>query len=348
MLTHDPRAVIMILSTTEADALAAKSGLSLVDLFRPFGEVDEPGVQVQTVGEPYRLRKFSMRFVHGQDMRPVPAEVAERHLTQLISTYEGDADAVAPGKRSSASEGAAEIKSIATPDNPWFDAFRAHLLASLRHAEHATVDHPVGALLISHSTQPHPASALQALWDASNLPAVLRDGLADQAVAKAYLLLHDVSAHGPVDGNAECAAALADLTRSFGAAASKLLPLNSRADGKPPPPDLWSALRPPLSYEFREATEAGGAADAPAPAALELQGVEDDPRVIAAEEDARLQAEAKSRRQSQMAAAQGIIQKTRMRRQSTGLLAPRAGAPSPDTSPSPLREGKPADDAVRV
>ena len=252
VLTHDPRAVIMILSTTEADALAAKSGLSLVDLFRPFGEVDEPGVQVQTVGEPYRLRKFSMRFVHGQDMRPVPAEVAERHLTQLISTYEGDADAVAPGKRSSASEGAAEIKSIATPDNPWFDAFRAHLLASLRHAEHATVDHPVGALLISHSTQPHPASALQALWDASNLPAVLRDGLADQAVAKAYLLLHDVSAHGPVDGNAECAAALADLTRSFGAAASKLLPLNSRADGKPPPPDLWSALRPPLSYEFRE------------------------------------------------------------------------------------------------
>ena len=78
-------------------------------------------------------------------------------------------------------------------------------------------------------------------------------------------------------------------------------------------------------------------------------GVEDDPRVIAAEEDARLQAEAKSRRKSQMAAAQGIIQKTRMRRQSTGLLAPRAGAPSPDTSPSPLREGKPADDAaVRV
>ena len=46
VLTHDPRAVIMILSTTEADALAAKSGLSLVDLFRPFGEVDEPGVQV--------------------------------------------------------------------------------------------------------------------------------------------------------------------------------------------------------------------------------------------------------------------------------------------------------------
>ena len=268
MLTHDPRAVIMILSTTEADALAAKSGLSLVDLFRPFGEVDEPGVQVQTVGEPYRLRKFSMRFVHGQDMRPVPAEVAERHLTQLISTYEGDADAVAPGKRSSASEGAAEIKSIATPDNPWFDAFRAHLLASLRHAEHATVDHPVGALLISHSTQPHPASALQALWDASNLPAVLRDGLADQAVAKAYLLLHDVSAHGPADGNAECAAALADLTRSFGAAASKLLPLNSRADGKPPPPDLWSALRPPLSYDSarrprRAAPPCAGRAAAP-------------------------------------------------------------------------------------
>ena len=85
MLTHDPRAVIMILSTTEADALAAKSGLSLVDLFRPFGEVDEPGVQVQTVGEPYRLRKFSMRFVHGQDMRPVPAEVAARSMATAKS-----------------------------------------------------------------------------------------------------------------------------------------------------------------------------------------------------------------------------------------------------------------------
>ena len=157
MLTHDPRAVIMILSTTEADALAAKSGLSLVDLFRPFGEVDEPGVQVQTVGEPYRLRKFSMRFVHGQDMRPVPAEVAERHLTQLISTYEGDADAVAPGKRSSASEGAAEIKSIATPDNPWFDAFRAHLLAS-HLARTASTYRTAGPVRPSKSARARPSS----------------------------------------------------------------------------------------------------------------------------------------------------------------------------------------------
>ena len=38
---HGVAAVIMVLSTCEAEAILKKSGLSVVDLFRPFGDVED-------------------------------------------------------------------------------------------------------------------------------------------------------------------------------------------------------------------------------------------------------------------------------------------------------------------
>ena len=43
---HGVAAAIMVLSTDEADAILKKSGLTVVDLFRPFGAVEDAnGVQ---------------------------------------------------------------------------------------------------------------------------------------------------------------------------------------------------------------------------------------------------------------------------------------------------------------
>lgn len=38
---HGVAAVIMVISTPEAEAIVRKSGLSVVDLFRPFGDVED-------------------------------------------------------------------------------------------------------------------------------------------------------------------------------------------------------------------------------------------------------------------------------------------------------------------
>ena len=38
---HGVAAMIMVLSTPEADAILKKSGLTIVDLFRPFGMVED-------------------------------------------------------------------------------------------------------------------------------------------------------------------------------------------------------------------------------------------------------------------------------------------------------------------
>lgn len=88
-------AVVMVLSTPEAEAICQKSGMSVTDLFRPynvmsdldgmlsprsFGANCSPRVllltlglcdtaDVQTVGDRYRLRSFEVRFVHASELR---------------------------------------------------------------------------------------------------------------------------------------------------------------------------------------------------------------------------------------------------------------------------------------
>ena len=44
---HGVAAMIMVLSTPEADAILKKSGLTVVDLFRPFGMVEDGEAALQ-------------------------------------------------------------------------------------------------------------------------------------------------------------------------------------------------------------------------------------------------------------------------------------------------------------
>ena len=50
--SSQPAATIMVLTTPEADAIARKNGLSLVEMLRPFAAVQEANLVVQTVGDP--------------------------------------------------------------------------------------------------------------------------------------------------------------------------------------------------------------------------------------------------------------------------------------------------------
>ena len=175
-----------------------------------------------------------------------------------LSTYEGDADAVAPGKRSSASEGAAEIKSTRRPTTR--GSTPSAPTCSRRCATpSATVDHPVGAPSRTRRSRTRLGApgAVGRVEPARRAPRRPRRPGGGEGV---LLLRCFRTARRRQRRVRRRARRPRDPSAPPRASCSRHL---SRADGKPPPPDLWSALRPPLSYEFREATEAGGAADAP-------------------------------------------------------------------------------------
>ena len=81
------------------------------------------------------------------------------------------------------------------------------------------------------------------LFGSASLPVSLREGMADYNMVKCYVLLHDLT-KGPADGQV-ASDGLQEISRAYGAAACKLLPINSRAPEAPLLPDLWTAARPP-------------------------------------------------------------------------------------------------------
>ena len=189
---HGVAAVIMVISTPEAEAIVRKSGLSVVDLFRPFGDVedlngasrsfpprvpfrsstDAPAARVslaatvQTVGEPYQLRKFSMRFADVSEMREMPQESSDKHMMRLMAQYDHEqiwmpkidnrpVDPTAP-TRAPMPDWALDAMDgeNASAQASWFAAVRKQLVACAAYAEHSTVDHPVACLHVAASSQP--------------------------------------------------------------------------------------------------------------------------------------------------------------------------------------------------
>lgn len=182
----------MVISTPEAEAILLKSGLSVVDLFRPFGDVedlngasrslpaacaippsaDAPAARlslaatVQTVGEPYQLRKFSMRFADVSEMREIPQESSDKHMMRLMAQYDHEqiwmpkidnrpVDPTAP-TRAPMPDWALDAMDgeNASAQASWFAAVRKQLVACAAYAEHSTVDHPVACLHVAASSQP--------------------------------------------------------------------------------------------------------------------------------------------------------------------------------------------------
>ena len=189
---HGVAAVIMVISTPEAEAIVRKSGLSVVDLFRPFGDVedlngasrsfpprvpfrsstDAPAARVslaatvQTVGEPYQLRKFSMRFADVSEMREMPQESSDKHMMRLMAQYDHEqiwmpkidnrpVDPTAP-TRAPMPDWALDAMDgeNASAQASWFAAVRKQLVACAAYAEQSTVDHPVACLHVAASSQP--------------------------------------------------------------------------------------------------------------------------------------------------------------------------------------------------
>ncbi len=84
---HGASAVVMVQATPDAEQLASKSGLAVVDLLRPYHSMDA-SFNVSTVGEAYRLKGFSVRFVHTTEFKELSNAAIEAHLAKLLTNYD--------------------------------------------------------------------------------------------------------------------------------------------------------------------------------------------------------------------------------------------------------------------
>lgn len=121
---------------------------------------------VQTVGEPYQLRKFSMRFADVSEMREMPQESSDKHMMRLMAQHDHEqiwmpkidnrpVDPTAP-TRAPMPDWALDAMDgeNASAQASWFAAVRKQLVACAAYAEHSTVDHPVACLHVAASSQP--------------------------------------------------------------------------------------------------------------------------------------------------------------------------------------------------
>ena len=153
---HGVAAVVMVHATAEAEAIAAKSGMSVTDLLRPF-DVVETNSMMQTLGEPYRMRTFCIRFVHTSEFREAEPEHVEQHLTRLLASHDCEAElaeaqsldlGTSAADRAAANHASTRLPPLSSTTKPWLAAFRKQLAASLRHCEGASLDYPVGMVLL--------------------------------------------------------------------------------------------------------------------------------------------------------------------------------------------------------
>ena len=189
--THGCCATVMVHGTAEAEAIAAKSGMSIADLLRPFRDLNAD-TTMQTLGEPYRMRTFHLRFVHTSEFKETAPEHAEAHLTRLLATYDCEKELNEAQKLDlvhdpvAANAASMQLPPLLSPTTSWLTAFRKHLAESLRNGEGCSLDYPVGCLLVASATQSGPVGTFNSLNAAANATRVLADGLADPLLPRSY------------------------------------------------------------------------------------------------------------------------------------------------------------------
>jgi hypothetical protein len=155
-------AVIIVHASAEAEAIVGKSGLRVLDLFRPFNFVDLQ-FTISTVGDPFQIPGFALRFVNAGDFRALPSEIADQYLLRLLNAHDCAA-ALDEMEHSDVMLPTGPAPSLFAHSTAWNGAFRKQLGSALRNGEGASLDFPVGCILVASAAQ------VQPIVDTSNSP----------------------------------------------------------------------------------------------------------------------------------------------------------------------------------
>ena len=177
---------VMVVVSPEADRVCGGAhGLTVTDLLRPFGVLEElnggvggapalpmvaprapapaltrpelpAAVPVRTAGEhPLRLHSWTLRFYSCSTMFQPEQAAAEAHLAEVVTAAAAAAAAAVGDEATPDPEAAPTLQTLVAQAGsgveatPWFRAYRSELFRMLAFGEHETFDHPVASALMA-------------------------------------------------------------------------------------------------------------------------------------------------------------------------------------------------------
>ena len=170
--------VVVVIGSDAAKARVKEAnGLSLAELFAPFGgHFRGISVSAQSLERQIPIENLRVRYV-------------DADLAVQLSTLQAD-QVAAWTVESSALAGRPD--SLEAP-SPWYEQWRNALFGALRWSEHEALDQPAAAMLVVLSKEPDPVMQLEQLLHASKMPPLCTQGVLDPVPSRVAVLLHDLS-----------------------------------------------------------------------------------------------------------------------------------------------------------
>lgn len=176
--------VIVVIGTANAKTRIKEiNGLSLAELFAPFGGHFPPGisVSVQSLERQIAIEHFRVQFTDADSA----VQLSQLQADQLADWTVESSALERPTRSQSA-------KALEAP-SPWYEEWRSALFRSLRWSDHEGLDQPTAALLVVMSKESDPAMLLEQLLHSSNMPPLCTQGVLDPVPSRVAVLLHDAS-----------------------------------------------------------------------------------------------------------------------------------------------------------
>eukprot|EP00899_Mesostigma_viride_P026486 jgi/Mesvir1/7021/Mv09151-RA.1 len=230
---------VMVIASPDVEIICQKSGLTFVDILRPYYQQKNINVPVRTCSDyQLRLNDFSLAIYSNSEVHQYPNEVSEEYLTEVVNSFSADASNELQGHDPSDIDYMAKF--ARNGPAPWFQKYCKEFWRTLAFSDHETLDHPVACILAIHSGVRDPVNQFVQMYAGYNLPRLLADGIMDPNLLKHFVLVHDANGGVSKDRADEI---LREMQASFGVNNCTLLPLNSNVQPAPRE-DIWSPHRP--------------------------------------------------------------------------------------------------------
>lgn len=213
-------AIVLVQATTDAEALASKSGLTVADLLRPFTFAN-----LSVLGVPCQLDSFT--FMSMPEFEEVDIETADANMSRLLSAYDCATELAQVERSELVHHSHVPVDQSGRTPSSVIHAFREQLAGVLlRNDAGAPLDHPVCCLLVASAVQSSPVGVFDALESIATMMPVVADGFAEPGFPRSYVLLHDTADAAASASVAQ--SALAEASHRFGPAVCHLVSINSR------------------------------------------------------------------------------------------------------------------------
>lgn len=174
--------VIVIGTETAKTCIREANGMSLAELFAPFGGFYRRiPVSYNVLDKPMNVDAYRVRFSDADSAVQWGAAFAEQVGANMVEV--------------SSPKPSTDARPVRAP-SPWYQQWRRSMFRSLRWSEHEGLDQPAAALLVVSSKEEDPVFLFESLLHSSNLPPLCQQGVLDPVPARAAVLLHDMSDPG--------------------------------------------------------------------------------------------------------------------------------------------------------